>query len=472
MIRFTSLAFLLIFAIVSRADNRPNVLMICVDDLKPTLGCYGDAVALTPHIDALASRGVQFNAAYCNQAVCSPSRNALMTGLRPQTLGIYDLETHFRTAAPDAVTLTQAFMAAGYRSEGMGKIYHVGHGNINDAASWSVPWFKPKAPSYVGEAAKASMKPDRKGKVRGPTTESVDVPDNTYVDGKVAAAAIKRMRFAADQPDEPFFLAVGFAKPHLPFVAPKKYWDLYDSSELPMPELQTLPRGAPALAGHNAGELRNYSDIQQKGTITQKQTRHLIHGYYAATSYVDSQIGRVLDELKRLELDQNTIVVLWGDHGWHLGDHGLWCKHTNYQQAARIPLIFAGPGVEQGKSEALVETVDIYPTLAELAGIADPSGIDGESFAHVTADPGRPHREFVNHVYPRGRTLGRAVRDGRYRLVQWVKYGDGRIEAVELYDYQNDPAETQNVADQLPDVVQRMSEWLASQRPPKRPHSS
>ncbi len=451
------------------AQPRPNVLMICVDDLKPTLGCYGDSVAVTPNLDALAGRGVQFNAAYCNQAVCSPSRNALMTGLRPQTLGIYDLPTHFRKAAPDAVTLTQAFMAAGYRAEGMGKIYHTGHGNINDAASWTLPWFKPKAPSYVVPANLDAIVPDGKGKKRGPATEAADVPDDTYIDGKVATVAIKRLKFAARNPDEPLFLAVGFAKPHLPFVAPQKYWDLYDPSTLPMPQLHKLPKGAPGMAGHGSGELRNYSDMPRKGPITDSQTQHLIHGYYAATSYVDAQIGRLLDGLQDSGLQDNTIVVLWGDHGWHLGDHGLWCKHTNYQQAARIPLIVAGPGVGQGESDALIETVDIYPTLTDLAGINDPPGIDGESFSAVAAQPGRSHRQYVNHVYPRGKVLGRAVRDDRYRLVQWVDFSGGKVQAVELYDYQNDPAETKNIADDEPEVVDRMSSWLAEQPKPKSP---
>lgn len=446
-------------------SDRPNVLLICVDDLKPTIRCYGDPVAVTPNIDALAQRGVRFDAAYCNQAVCSPSRIALMTGLRPQTIGIYDLGTYFRKAAPDAITFSQFFKQHGYRAEALGKIYHLGHGNSDDKASWSKPSWRPKAAQYVQPASLNNMKPDSKGRKRGPATEAAPVPDETYADGKIADEAIARITAASKQKGQPFFIAVGFLKPHLPFVAPQKYWDFYSPDALPMPEVLTAPQDAPSYAASSGGELRSYSDMQGRKTIDPQTTRHLIHGYYAATSYADAQIGRLTNQLEQLGLFDNTIVILWGDHGWHLGDHGMWCKHTNYQQAARIPLIVAAPGMQQAAaSKSLVETVDIYPTIAQLAGLPTPSGIDGISFASVLKDPQAASRDHVTHVYPRGNRLGRAIRDSRYRLVQWkVPGAEDETAEFELYDYQSDPLETKNVASTNPQIVERMSALLATQ---------
>jgi len=444
--------------------------MICVDDLKPTIGCYGDPVAITPHMDQLAARGVRFEHAYCNQAVCSPSRNSLMTGLRPQTIGVYDLPTHFRFAAPDAVTMTQHFIAGGYHAAGLGKIYHVGHGNIDDQASWSVPWWKPKTPSYLLESSIAAYTIDGKGKRRGPPTERAEVSDNAYSDGQIAVEAIERLGQFSQNAGQPFFLAVGFLKPHLPFVAPEKYWAAYDPAELPMPQIQTRPENAPDYAGQAGGELRNYSGMKEQWPVDDAMTRHLIHGYYAATSYVDAQIGRVLEELERLNLTDKTLVVLWGDHGWHLGDHGMWCKHTNYEQAARIPVIFAGPNVDVGEpSEAMIETVDIYPTLTELANLPKPPGLDGISFAASVRDASRAARSHVTHVYPRGSRLGRAIRDERYRMVQWKPIGAADDEAeIELYDYKEDPLETVNIAANHPEVVQPMLDQLKLQGEAKK----
>jgi len=463
----------LLFATVCPAATKPNVLLICVDDLKPLLGCYGDKLVKSPNIDRLAARGVLFEAAYCNQAVCSPSRNALMAGLRPQSLGIYDLGTNFRKSAPDAVTLTQHFMHNGYRAEGLGKIWHVGHGNTNDAASWSVPHYTPNAAGYLlkennppksaPENAPSENQKESWKLPRGAPTESADVPDNKYGDGMIADEAIKRIEAAKQNPDEPLFLAVGFMKPHLPFVAPKKYWDLYDPAAFKLAELQTAPEGAPSFAPTTWGELRQYRDMPEVGPLTPDQQRHLIHGYHAATSYMDAQLGRVLDALDSGGLAQNTIIILWGDHGWHLGDHGMWCKHTNYEQAAHIPLIVAAPGVKPARTKALVETVDIYPTLSELAGLPDPAKIDGRSFAAVLKNPDAPARESVIHVYPRADKLGRAIRTDRYRMVEWKTIGAPADSAVmELYDYQADPAETKNLADEKPEVVAQLRAILAT----------
>ncbi len=444
--------------------DRPNVLLICIDDLKPTIGCFGDRVAVTPNMDALATKGVRFDAAYCNQAVCSPSRNSLMTGLRPQSIGIYDLPTHFRLAAPDVTTLSQHFKDNGYKAEGLGKIFHVGHGNIDDQASWSVPSWRPKGQSYVLKESIDQLTKDKSGKTRGPATESADVSDESYGDGKIADEAVKRLAAAKDA-NTPFFIAVGFLKPHLPFVAPSKYWALYEPASLPMPQVSKLPTGAPSYAATSFGELKNYSDMSSNKPIDEATTRHLIHGYYAATSYTDAQIGKVLAALEHHGLAENTIVVLWGDHGWHLGDHGMWCKHTNYEQATRIPVIVSAPNAAMGAaSGALIETVDIYPTLCELAGLTAPTKIDGKSFAAAVRNPNLAARQYVTHVYPRGDKLGRAIRDSRYRMVEWNQIGaaDNNAE-IELYDYESDPLERENVAGVNPDVVNMMRERLASQ---------
>lgn len=446
--------------------EKPNVLLICVDDLKPLLGCYGVPMIKSPHIDRLAARGVVFERAFCNQAVCAPSRNALMTGLRPSTIGIYDLGTNFRKAVPDAVTVAQYFMKHGYRTEAMGKIMHTGHGNTEDAASWSVPHWRPQGGGYKLPESTATTKPHRTGGPRGASTECADVPDNAYADGMIADEAVARLRAAKAKPGEPWFIAVGFLKPHLPFVAPKKYWDLYQRESFPLPKLKVPPIGAPEFAPTTWGELRSYSDIPDVGPLDDAKTRLLIHGYHAATSYMDAQVGRVLDALDQCGFAKNTIIVLWGDHGWHLGDHGMWCKHTNYEQAARIPLIVVAPGVAKAgaKTSALAETVDIYPTLCELAGLPVPQGLEGSSFVHALKNPAATTKEAVFHVFPRGGMMGRAVRTARYRLVEWKEIGAGPETAqLELYDYEADPDETKNLAAEKPDIVARLRAILAKQ---------
>ena len=458
---------------------KPNVLFIAVDDLKPVLGCYGDKVIKAPNIDRLAARGVVFERAYCNQAVCAPTRNSLMTGVRPTTLGIYDLGTNFRRASSNAVTLSQYFMRHGYRAEALGKIFHVGHGNHEDPASWSVPHFQAKSIAYAlpesranqsltREEALFSNNPDVAKLPRGVAYESAPVTDNEYPDGKIADEAIRRLQSAKTRPNEPFLLAVGFLKPHLPFCAPKKYWDLYERASFTVPSLRTPPEGAPKYAPSGWGELRQYSDMPTNGPVTDEQARALLHGYHAAISYMDAQLGRVLDELDRLALTTNTIIVLWGDHGWHLGDHGMWCKHSNYEQATRIPLIVAAPGVAKPgtrATNALVETVDLYPTLAELAGLPAPQvpqGMEGKSFVSVLRDPALTTKNQIFHVYPRGERIGRAVRTARYRLVEWKVPGAAADTAdLELYDYETDPLETKNLAASQPEVISRLRAMLA-----------
>lgn len=461
-------AFLLLLVLTcsSMGAEKFNVLMICVDDLKPILGCYGDPIAKTPNLDRLAARGVRFDSAYCNQAVCSPSRNALLTSLRPQTLGIYELSTNFRASRPEAITVGQHFKSQGYQTQSLGKIFHVGHGNIDDAASWSVPSWKAKAPIYrLAESTSLPVKSNSNTAPKGTATEMADVADNDYSEGQLADEVTARLKAAAAKPDTPFFIGSGFVKPHLPFVAPKRYWDLYDPAKLPMPKSTTAPEGAPSYAPQFGGELRNYSDMPSKGVLSDSDTRRLIHGYYAATSYMDAQVGKILDTLDALKLWDKTIVLLWGDHGWHLGDHGMWCKHTNYEQATRIPFLMAAPQAAVGAStKAMIESVDVYPTLCELAGLSVPTGLDGKSFAQVLRDPKAAARDSVTHVYPRNGLLGRAVRTERYRLVEWKKIGsDTSTAEFELYDYQVDPDENKNLAAEKPEIVKELQSILARQ---------
>lgn len=471
------------------ADNegKRNVLFIAVDDLKPTIGCYGDRWARTPNLDRLAAKGTIFERAYCMQAVCSPSRNAVLTGLRPQTLRIHDLGTNFRKSVPDVVTLPQLFKEKGWKTEAMGKIFHVGHGNHDDDISWSVPHWQAKTVGYAlpenrakrsREEALFENEPTRKAAKlpRGAPVESADVSDNAYPDGKIADEAIRRLQMAKRNSGQPFFLAVGFLKPHLPFCAPQRYWDMHDPAKLPMPSQSTPPDGAPDFAPSGWGELRQYAGIPKMGPLDDRETRRLIHGYYAAVSYMDAQLGRVLDELDRLDLAKDTIIVLWGDHGWHLGDHGMWCKHTNYEQATRAPLLVSDPRKKSGRrSHAIVEFVDIYPTLCELAGIAQPAHLQGKSLAPLldSEDSAEMHA-VAFQIYPRGSRehgplLGQAARTDRWRYVEW-QTADGKVAARELYDLRSDPLETRNLADRPEQavVVAEHSRLIADQL--EKPH--
>ena len=472
---------------IADAAERPNILLLLVDDLKPALGCYGDPLAKTPNIDRLASRGLRFDLAYCNQAVCAPSRNNLLLGSRSTSLGIYSLGQHFRLGAPDAITMPQYFMRYGYRTEAIGKILHTGHGNHDDLASWSVPPLHEKVVEYLLPESSANGQLTREeayftnqklGQIRslprGAAWEMADVPDNAYADGRIADEGIKRLQAAAKNRDEPFFLALGFVKPHLPFTAPKKYWDLHDPEAFPLAQDQRHPEGAPSFAGKKGGEIVNYSPLTIENLKEEAIQRQLIHGYYATATFADAQIGRVLDELDRLKLTENTIIVLWGDHGWHLGDHGYWTKHTNYEQCNRIPIIFSVPGMTKAGTvtRQLTETVDIYPTLSELAGLPLPKGpqpIDGVSLVPVLRDPSQSVRDHAFHCYPKGGRLGRAIRTERYRLVEWKKIGASEESAeYELYDYLMDPKELENVSSENPGVVDRLKHILARHPEPRR----
>jgi iduronate 2-sulfatase len=445
-----------------------NVLFVAVDDLRPQFGAYGDKVVRSPNLDRLARQGLTFNRAYCQQAVCSPSRTSLMTGRRPDTTKVYDLVTHFRNTIPDAVTVAQHFKNHGYHTQGFSKIYH---GGYDDVASWSVPHWTPKGKGrgpegqralalQREEAMKAGTDPER---ARGLAWEALDVKDSDLQDGATADKAIEVLR---EVKDKPFFLAVGFLKPHLPFVAPKKYWDLYSAADIKPASNPYPPKGSPPWALTGFGELRAYYGMPKKGPVTEEQARSLIHGYYACISYMDAQLGRVLDELDRLGLREKTIVVLWGDHGWELGEHGEWCKHENYETSTHAPLIVSVPGQKTAgkKTNALVEFVDIYPSLAELCALSKPQGVEGTSFKPLVENPDRPWKKAAFSQYPRnipgqGRGMGYAMRTDRYRLVEWTVPGK-EFREHELYDHQTDPDENVNVAKQ-PEYADRLKELIA-----------
>ena len=477
---FASFALFAVLQPTQHLAAKPNVLLILVDDLKPALGCYGDKLAKTPNIDRLASRGTRFELAYCNQAVCAPSRFTLMLGSRSTSTGLYNLGSRLRSVLPNAVTIPQHFAKHGYRTESLGKIFHIGHGNQGDPESFSVPHFKEYVIEYADPASKPEGKitreeamfrniPPPKGGYnalhRGAAYESPDVCDDAYADGRVAAETIRRLEAAKGRNGKNFFIAAGFARPHLPFSAPKKYWDLFDPADFQLASNPDLPKDSPKVAHKRGGEIRNYFPVPDKrdpAQISDEVARNLIHGYYASTSYVDAQIGKVLDALDKLGLAKNTLVVLWGDHGFHLGDLGIWTKHTNYEQANRIPILFAGPGVPAGQSsKQLAESVDIYPTLAELAGLPAPKGpqpIDGLSLVPVLQDPCKRIRNHAFHCYPRGK-IGRAIRTERYRMVEWKgRNGDSDYE---LYDYQTDPLESQNHAASQPAVLAKLQKVLS-----------
>jgi iduronate 2-sulfatase len=446
---------------------RPNVVFIAVDDLRPQLGCYGDTDAVTPHIDLLARCGMVFERAYCQQAVCNPSRASLMTGRHPDTIKVWDNATHFRTAMPDVVTLPQHFKRHGYHTECIGKIYH-DHPPFRDRPSWSVPeqlaFTREVRGKYVLEKNLRIYQPHgRIGREKAAATECADVPDNAYIDGRVADKAVERLRAASSQ-QKPFFLAVGFRRPHLPFSAPKKYWDMQNPERLARVANPLPPTGVPEIALHSWRELRGNTDIPQTGELTDTQIARLRHGYYAATSYSDAQIGTLLSELDRLQLRDRTVVCLWGDHGWHLGEHGLWGKTTNFELDTRSPLIIAVPGqATSGTStRSLVQFTDIYPTLVELCGLPAPKGLEGRSLVPVLEDPGVTVRELALSQFPRARRMGYSIRTDRYRYTQWIDRGTREAKETELYDHRRDPGETANVANDPAhaDIVEQLSAKL------------
>jgi iduronate 2-sulfatase len=508
----------------ARAADRPNVLFIAVDDLRPELGTYGATHIKSPNIDRLAATGVRFDRAYVQYAICGPSRATTLTGLRPRTLKIEHIDTFFRETVPEVVTLPQLFKQHGYDTSYIGKVFHPGQ--TDDAISWTrnrTPTGGSEgAVAYQLPASRAIVKQRREealakyGKVQpgmaaGPAWEAADAPDNVYADGKTTEAALAALR---ELKGKPFFLGVGFHRPHLPFVAPKKYFDLYDPAALPLSAAPTPPKDAPSIARHSSFELRTRTGVPTSGPIDDATARNLIHAYAACVSFIDAQVGRILAALDELGLSENTIVVLWGDHGWHLGEYGIWGKATNYEIATRIPLIIRAPGMAgNGRAApAVVESIDLYPTLAELAALPAPKALQGQSMVPMLRNPATTGKNFACSEFPSpalrewaARPLspemrqtffgplmaevestlkkehgarydqqlfeqnltGYSLRTDRYRCTLWVDRRKPEDEpfALELYDHERDPFELTNIAGRQENralVAELRARWLAT----------
>lgn len=419
---------------------RPNILFIPVDDLRPQLGCFGQAQMVTPNIDRLAEHGVAFTQAYCQVPVCGATRASLLTGILPARRRFVGYATWADQDAPGARTLPQHFREHGYTTSAIGKVFH--HASDTAARSWTRgPWLPTSTDSWRNYLLPDNAAYDAEGH-RGPPTECADVPDEAYFDGRIADEAIRQLH-AFKASGEPFFLAAGFMKPHLPFNAPRTYWDYYRRDRIDLARNPCAPEGAPAEAIHTWGELRQYKGIPAEGPLSEAQSLELVHGYYAATSYMDAQVGRVLDALDALGLADSTVVVLWGDHGWQLGEHGLWCKHCNFDTSLRAPLVFRVPDAAAGSAtRSLVEFCDVYPTLCELAGLPLPDHLDGSSLAGLLADPRRPGKEAVFSRY----IGGDSVRTPTHLYTEWTDDA-GSVTARMLYDHRTDADENRNVAE-------------------------
>ncbi len=426
----------------SKPAKRPNILFIALDDLRPDIGAYGNPVAVTPNMDALAKSGMVFDRAYTQQAVCAPSRAALMTGLRPDTTGITTLQQPLDKTAPDAVTMIDLFKGAGYATLGYGKIYH--HRD-DDANGWTL---RTQDQEYSVRQA------DRKAGKSRLAAEAVDSRDALPDTMNVKMAMADMAKYARS--GQPFMMMVGIHKPHLPFDSPKSDWARYQRDKVPPPVNPDGQKGAPPWA-LVAYEVWNYDDTKAfQPNMPADKTQELRHAYLAAVSYADGLVGDLLAQLKAQGLEQDTIVVLWGDHGWKIGDHGKWAKHSNAELDIRIPVMIRVPGVTTAgaRSTALVETVDLYPTLAELAGLKAPAALEGLSMRPLLADPQHTWKQAAFAQFGRnggtpegtGPVDGRTVRTARYRYTAWVAKKGGKIVAQELYDLQKDPVEAINVA--------------------------
>ena len=438
----------------SRKTGDYNVLFISVDDLRPNLGCYGDSHAVTPNIDRLADSGVRFNRAYCQQAMCGPSRASVLTALRPDTIRVWDNRAYFRDQKEGIVTLPQHFKRNGYHSQSVGKIYSGRPDDeLQDPPSWSVP----EQYAHTDKKHQYALMKNRWGG-KSAATESADVEASAYPDGLTTDEALRILERVQN---ERFFLAVGLIKPHLPFSAPKQYWDLYDREEFREVPDDTPPENVPPIALHNWKELRGYKDISKEGEIPPEKIAELIHGYYAAISFSDAMVGRLLEKLDQLGLTDNTVVILWGDHGYHLGEHDLWCKTTVFELDTRVPLIISAPQfrAQSGRAtDALVEFVDMYPTLADLCGLSIPKELEGISAVPLMEDLNREWKtaafsQFPHPPYREPEAMGYSMRTDRYRYTEWIEYESwkrqgkgGNIIARELYDHANDPREMQNIA--------------------------
>ena len=448
--RNSSLLFTLLLVIaltniscsVKKKSSKPNVLFIAVDDLRPEIGAYGAKHVKSPNIDHLSTEGLTFTRAYCNVPVCGASRASLLTGIKPTKNRFVNYFTYAQKDAPGAVSLPQHFKNNGYYTVSNGKIFH----NQDDILeSWSEePWRpSPRNGNWRNFITERNLKiADSIDDGRAWPYEWVEAHDSAYFDGLIAQKTIRDLKKLKEL-NTPFFLAAGFLKPHLPFNAPQKYWDLYPTESISLPENYYRPENAPDAAIHNFGELRNYYGVPKEGPVSDEMARTLIQGYYACVSYTDAQIGKLLNTLDELELRENTIVILWGDHGWQLGEHTLWCKHSNFDVAMKVPMIISAPNFEGGlKTNALVEYIDIFPSLCELAGLELPVQLHGRSFVPLMDNP---NQDFKDLIYARF-INGESIKTDKYLYTEWYNKENefyGRM----LYDHQTDPNENVNISE-------------------------
>jgi arylsulfatase A-like enzyme len=441
----------------NKTEASPNILFIAVDDLRPELGCYGNSIISSPNIDRLASGAVVFQRAYCNIPVSGASRASLLTGTRPTSYRFINFDTWAEKDNPGAITLPKHLRNNGYYTVSLSKIFH----HMYDSRdSWDEEWRPSGIGSWRNYVKEDNIMIDTLVK-RGMPFECADVPDTAYYDGKTAQKAIKFLRNSG-KTKKPFFLAVGFLKPHLPFNAPKKYWDIYDPSVIGIAKNPDPPTDAPRKAIHNWGELRQYYSIPETGPLSDSAANMLRHGYYASVSYTDAQIGLLLDELEKSGLADNTIVVLWGDHGWNLGEHGLWCKHCNFNTSLNAPLIFKVPGLTNGrKNNSITEFIDIYPTICELTGISVPSHLDGESLAGRLKNPEKQEKDFAVSKFVAGVTL---IQDD-YFYTEFINDKDSVL-ANMLFDHNTDPDENTNLSNNkdFQAIVSSLSSQLKEKR--------
>lgn len=462
------LGFLACIATSTGAAARPNVLFIMADDLRAELATYGSP-AVTPNLQKLAKMSVQFDGAYCQQAVCNPSRSSMLTGLRPDTLGLYVNGTHFRELKPDVTTLPLWFKEHGYTTRCVGKIFHNWHTKEHgDRRSWSADEFLHYAnhgddiAQVKGELPPNLSQANLRNYGKTAVCECRDVPDEAYYDGRVAAEAVKVM---SEIKGESFFLAVGFWKPHAPFNAPKKYWDLYQRDKLP-PLDPRRPEGAPDIAFHESTEVLGSG--KDKVTPTSEQAAEWRHGYFANISYMDAQLGKVLDALEREGLTKNTIITFVGDHGYHIGEHTLWGKTSEFELDARVPMFISAPGMKTAgqRTGAMAELLDLFPTLVDLCALPQAPGLEGVSLAPVLRDTSATVKpaSFTQHPRPAyydrepdkmPKAMGVSVRTPSVRYTEWRDWKTGEVTARELYDHRTEAHELKNAADDPAFAAQR-----------------